>query len=263
MRTSLTILAFAALVASGAIATAQQGRMDHIRAEEGERIVPTLVVTGEADLEVEPDELRLTLSVVSEGDAEDSLQDLMEENNKRIDSVMRALTDLGVEESDIETSRFSVYPRYSNPGRNRAREIMGYRVENEILVETPLLDRAGRLVQAGIDAGANRVASVSFGLRDERAHRARAIRSATQNARADAEALATAAEVALLRPLSIELDQPQVTPFRPMLQQSMERAAVAADAGGGSAAPAITPGRIRVRASVTMRYEIGSRAERD
>lgn len=221
----------------------------------GEEAIPTLVVSGVSELEVDPDELRLTLSVVSEGGDKDSLRDLMRDNSRQIDRVIRALSDLGVDRDDIETSRFNVFPRYTNPSGGEPRQIAGYRVENQILVETPLLDEAGRLVQAAIDAGANRVTQIAFGLRNRREHRAAAIADAAGNARADAEALASAAGVSLLRALRIELDQPQFQPFNPMPRQEMM--ARSGGAGGDAApAPAITPGRITVRASVTIRYEI-------
>ncbi|MEC9373048.1 MAG: SIMPL domain-containing protein [Planctomycetota bacterium] len=251
MRTMLSLVA-ASLTLSLLPVPAALAQNDAARVLEGD-VIPTLTVTGVSDLKVAPDELRLVLSVVTEGGEGTSPKDLSSENSRKIERIIDAIKDLGVPNEDIETSRFNVYPRYSQPRRGEANRIIGYRVENEIRIETTLIDKAGQIIEAAVDAGANQVSSITFGLRDERAHRAEAIRQATFNARADAQALAAAGGVSLVRTLRIELDQPNINPPQPMFRMS---GAEAMTADAASAAPPINPGEVDVNALVTIIYQV-------
>jgi uncharacterized protein YggE len=215
--------------------------------------VPTLSVTGRSDLEMEPDELRLVLSVVTEGGRSESVDELTSDNSEKVERILRALEEAGVAEEDIKTGRFNIYPRYERASNRTDPRIVGYRVENEVVVETPLIAEAGRLIERAVDAGANQVSSVSFGLRDEQASRARAIERAAANARSDAEALAAASGVVLTRLLRVNLDQPNVGMSR---MDGMQLRSMAESADAAASAPPINPGKVTVRASVTMIYEI-------
>jgi len=255
MLSRLTTIAAAALAASLTLAGAPPLSAP-ARAQDASLVgsVPTMQVTGRSDLEIEPDELRLALSVVTEGGRTEAVDDLTEDNSEKVERVLKALRDAGVAEEDIKTGRFNIYPRYERSGGRTAPRIVGYRVENEVVVETPLIAEAGRLIERAVDAGANQVSSVTFGLRDEQASRADAIARAARNARADAEALANAAGVRLAGVLQISLDQPNVGFPSPMLR--MQERGMAAAQGDSGPAPPISPGKVTVRASVTMIFEI-------
>jgi len=219
--------------------------------------VPVLTVTGVGTLEAPADEVTITLSVVTEGDEDESVRDVTNENSRKVRRVIEALADAGADKDDIETSRFNVQPTYNRPPRGTAPRIVGYRVENAITITTKNLDRAPGFIQGALQAGANRVASVNYGLADERAKRAEVIKEAAQNARADAEALAAASGVRLKRVLRIDLDQPQFNRPQPMFRAEMARA-VAEDA---STPPPLEAGDIQVSATVTMVFEIGQEGD--
>ncbi|MEN8184217.1 MAG: SIMPL domain-containing protein, partial [Myxococcota bacterium] len=173
----------------------------------------SLSVAGEARLERPADELRLTLAVVSEGSEAAATTT---QNSQRMEGVLEALTQAGLAREEVETGRFSVSPRYDQRPPQAPRDwkpgIIGYRVENSIRVETSQIERAGALIDAAVGAGANSVQSIAFGLADDRAHRAEAIRAATAHARADATTLAEAAGVRLARLLSARLDDAAAPP---------------------------------------------------
>jgi hypothetical protein len=214
---------------------------------------PSLSVSGQARLERAPDELRLELAVVNEGrDAVGTSA----ENARLARKVFDALAAAGLEKGEIETGSFSVQPVYTQPPGEGRRgwkpELVGYRVENSVRVETRRIELAGRLVDGALQAGANHVSSLVFGLADERAHRADAIREATANARSDAAALAESAGVKLVRLLSARLDGAAAPPV--FLRAGMESMAMAQDA-----APPIEPGAVEVTAQVTLVYEIAGK----
>ncbi len=242
-----------ALLVSAPIAAAQGG--DDSPPAAFER--PALVVTGVGVVEAPADQVRIVLSVRTEGDEDASPREVTNENSRKMRDVMKALTRAGVSEEDIETSRFNVQPMYNRPRRDAARVIVGYRVENEIRVITQDLEQAPVFIQAALDAGANRVSSVSYGLADERLRRRQAIIKAMQTARDDAEAAAAAASVSLERIRRIELNQPRFNRPQPVL-----RAQRAFDADEQSTPPPpLEAGKIEVTAQVTIVYEIAQAAD--
>ena len=217
-------------------------------ADDDDEHIPTLAVSGTAVVTAAPDQASIRLAVVSEGE---DASDVARDNARLTKAVIRALIAAGANEDDIETAGFSVQPMYDY---NRQREgkpptIIGYRVSNEALVKTLDLDKTGELIGAGIEAGANKVNSLQFTLRDNTAQRAEAIAIATAGARADALALAAAAGIKLAGVHRIDLVPTYVQPIQ---REYLGRSAVAME----SSAPPINPGDIEVRAQVNITYRI-------
>lgn len=218
-----------------------------------EVIVPSLTVRGSAILEKPADQLRIRIGVVTE---DDEATTALRENTQQMSEVFKALKKTGLSDSEFQTSQIRIQPLYSRRPRQAGVEwkavIIGYQVSNSINVKTMKLKLAGEIIQAANEAGANSIDSISFGLADHRKHRAEAIRTATANALADARTLADAANLKLVRVLSINLDQAAAP--RP-LAMSMNRGMEMAMASG-AAPPPINPGDVNVNASVTVVYEI-------
>ncbi|MCK4872788.1 MAG: SIMPL domain-containing protein [Phycisphaerales bacterium] len=214
--------------------------------------VPMLTVTGQAELERPADQLQMSLAVITE---DEEAKSAVSENSRTMRRVIEALERAGLEEDEYETGRFSIQPKYSrrphNADRDWTAKIVGYRVENMLIIKTKKLELIGELIERGVQAGANNVGSINFGLADRRMHRGEAILEATTNARADADALAEAAGVKLVRVLSVNLDGAAAPPI-PYRGEKM----MMATRGGESDTPPIQPGDVTVRAHVTIVYEI-------
>ena len=227
--------------------------------DNGDEIVPSLTVRGDAQLEKPADELRIHVGVVTESDEAPTA---LRENSRQMKDVIDALKKTGLTDKEYQTSRFQIQPVYTRRPRQAPvdwkAKIIGYRVSNSLNIKTKQLDLAGELIQAANEAGANSIDSISFGLADPRTHRAEAIRAATANALTDARTLAEAASLRLVRVLSITLDQaaaPRPTPI-----QRMSAGMAMAEAG---IPPPIQPGDVTVRANVTVIYEIAERNDAD
>lgn len=245
-RIAFVLVLLVASAVLGRIASAQQ-------AVPTRETLATLTVRGSAEIDKPADELRLDVGVVTEAsDAQTALRN----NSERMKQVVEAIKAVGLTEKEYETGRFQVQPRYSTrPPRGDAewrQQIVGYAVTNTVRIKTQKLDLAGRLIEAANKAGANTIDSIIFGLANSRTHRAEAIREATANAMADANALASAAELRLVRVISITLDEGDR--FAPPM---MYGRAVAMGMDMESAPP-IQPGEVTVRASVAIVYEIAS-----
>lgn len=218
-----------------------------------EREIPTLSVTSQGRVSAPADEVTVVLSVVTEMK---SVDDAVRDNNKRSKDVADALRRLDLGENAVSTSGFRVTPQYQYDQRTgKQLGITGYQVSNTVQVKTGKIDLAGKIVQAGVEAGANEVISLVFGLRNPDVIRKIAIKDAVQTAREEADAAADAANlrIAGIRTLSIQPDF-----NRPMYRMAASRMEMAADAGGVGETPT-NPGLIEVTAQVTVEYRIEPR----
>lgn len=208
-----------------------------------------LQVRGEGKVEVVPDQLQMRLGVVTQAADADQA---MVENNQRMAAVMKMLDEIGIARENMATGQFQVRPEWSLPPRptpaNWEREIIGYRISNDLLISTTRVELAGRLLAVAQKAGANQVGGLQFSLADPEAHRQEAIRIATRKAVREAETLASAAGVQLGRVISLNLDSSRGMP-QPQLMMAEARTASA------DSVP-IAAGKVEVSASVSLIYAL-------
>ncbi len=217
--------------------------------------LPQLVVQAEGQVEANPDQLQLRLGVVTEA-AEAGAA--LEQNNQRMTAVMQMLQEVGISADEMATGQFQIRPEWSRPPRptpaNWQREIIGYRVNNELLVTTIQVDLAGKLFGLAQQAGANQIGGLQFGLADPTAHRQKAIEIATAKAIRKARTMAAAAGVELGAVQSISLGSSGAGPQPKMLMAEARMASA-------DAVPVAT-GKVEVSAAVTIVYQIGEQPSR-
>ncbi len=114
------------------------------------------------------------------------------------------------------------------------------------------LEKVGTVIDAATQAGANHVESVRFTVRDPEAIRTRALRDAAQKARSEADALAAALNLKIVRVLSAGESRAIAVPLN-----SVTVAAYRSEAA--SAPTPIQSGTIDVEANVTLTVEAGPR----
>jgi len=218
------------------------------QAQEGAPARPQIRASAEAVIRARPDQAQIELGVSSQAA---TAQAAATQNAAQLEAVLSRLRKLLGQKAEIRTAAYSLVPNYRYPRDGGKPEIVSYTATNILLIESRDLDQLGALIDAATQAGANTIHSLRFLLRNEDAVRLEALRQATQKARANAEAMAAAAGMKILRVISIE--QAPAPAFRPMHEIAMARAAEVA-------APPATPieaGTIEVRASVTLVAEVG------
>lgn len=217
--------------------------------------IPKLIVRGEASLFKPADQMEVSLGVVTL--AEDSSQAL-NENNQRMRRIISNLVALGLDESDYQTGRFQIRPIYKKPSKNSSEEektiINQYEVSNIIQIKTKKIDLADRILNAASQGGANQVTKVNFNINNPQTYKEEVIKLATQNALADAKALANAAGVEVKRVLNISLDNwvdtsKAITLASKNLSNLQEQEGVS---------EVLEPGQAELHATVNMTFEIGS-----
>jgi uncharacterized protein YggE len=211
----------------------------------------TLSVRGEATLMVVPDQVMVSIGVVSE---HAQAKKALAANSRSMQQVINRLLKLGISKKEYSTHQLSVQPIWSSRPRNAdsqwRSQITGYRVNNTLQVTTKKLDLVGDIINEAASAGANQVQSIRFGLANPRQYRSQAISQAVENAREDADVAAKASGVKIKRVNTMHIDYvPSVTPVEKsrVMRSSLAEAAPV---------PPVNPGDVSVRASVSIVYEL-------
>ena len=235
----------AALLVGGALGGWLQAQQ---AGQERER-EPLLRVGGEAEVAAQPDRAVVTLGVTAQAPEARATQDQVNQSMQR---VIAAIVAAGVAPGRVQTVGLSLHPVYSQPphrpqGEQEEPRIVGFRASNAVRVQLEDPRALGKVIDAGLGAGANQLQGVSFELADDTTQRAQALARAVRNARSKAEALAGAAGVELLALQRIEeADAGYSEPVHRMAQFAIE-----------SGTP-IQPGEVRVRAQVLLTYRIAA-----
>lgn len=195
---------------------------------------------GEASVSVRPDVARVSVGVLTQ---DRTASDAATKNAEQAAAVIAALRALLGPTAEIRTVSYTLGPVYHYPPGGQA-QLTGFNANNIVEAVIGDLSLIGRVIDAAIQAGANRVESLRLGLKDEDPVRAQALRLAGQKARAKAEAIAGGAGVRLGPVISAE-EGYQVRPVG-----TTERVGVAA------ATTPVEPGLLDVRATVTLEFEI-------
>ena len=210
---------------------------------------PTLVVRGQGEVQVDPDRARISFAVETE---HETARGAAEENARRMTRVMEGVRTAGegVPGFRVETSGYSLTPRYQTRRETGVREIVGYTARNHAVVTLDRVDEVGRIMDVALQSGANRMAGLQFLLQDAEPHRAAALREAVRKARTEAEILAEALGVRLGPPVHVEGGAELPTPW------ARGDMAVAAMAMEAAPTTPVEAGVQTVTASVTIRFRL-------
>ncbi len=154
----------------------------------------TLSVSGSGQAYLTPDIAYINIGVHTEG-AEAS--EVVAKNTGLSQKIADALKAMGVNEKDIQTMNFSIYPqpKYDLDGKPTGE--ITYVVENTVYVTVRNLDKIGDLLDAAVTAGANQIYGIQFDVADKTAALSEARKAAVKNAEEIAGELASAAGVTL------------------------------------------------------------------
>lgn len=200
-----------------------------------------LHVNGRGEVEAKPDVATIRLAVITEAE---QAEQAAAENAKRAQQVIKEIRSLNIPEKDIQTTGLIVSPVYSYDQERDFRRIVGYRAENAVSVEAPV-DQVGEVLDTGVQAGANEVSGINFGLRDERPYREAALEAAVKAAHYEARVVSDAMGLSLLPPSEVRVE-PEGGPI-------LFRADIRAEKS--LAATPVMPGTLTISAQVQITYQ--------
>lgn len=177
----------------------------------------TMTLTGHGEVRVTPDMAVVMIGVLSQGD---TAADALKANTAAMQAVLASLKDAGVAEKDIQTSNFTVQPRYDYNNNAQPPRLVGYDVSNNVTVAVRKLDSLGAVLDKAVSAGSNQINGVLFQVAKPGAAMDEARELAVADAARKARVYAGASAVALGGILSISEGQSMQPPI-PMQAQTM------------------------------------------
>jgi uncharacterized protein len=150
-----------------------------------------ITVTGTGEMRATPDRAGLSFGVQSNGA---TAAEALAANSAELRQLIDALKAAGVEVKDLKTEHLDVSPRYDV---DKVANQRGYSANSSLMVSNQPLDRASRLSDVAVGAGADTVSGPSLSVADRDDRYRRALERAFDDARAKAAALAAAADVSL------------------------------------------------------------------
>lgn len=214
----------------------------------------TIVVTGYGDAFSTPDVATFTYSVSADAESVAGAQSTV---TAKSDAILAALKEMGVDEDDVRTVDYAVYPKYvyqsavcgpnyCPPGRQVPD---GFTVTHSVEVKIRKTDDAGKALALAGDKGATNISSLNFTLDDPDAVQNEARDEAVREAREKAKALAKSLDVNLGR--VVDFNDNSYTPS-PYFMRAQEGMALSSDIK----APSIPVGQNKFISNVTITYEI-------
>lgn len=171
-----------------------------------------------------------------------------DENDAQMAQVMTALSEMGIAEEDIRTVDYSIRPEID--WEDEEPRVIGYVVNNSVLVKIRDVDKVGEVLDAVTQAGANNVYGIQFTFDDPSALREEAREEAMAEAKKKADALAQLAGVRLGKPRQINESFMETPPYY------LEPVYAVPERAAGGAAP-VMPGELEVSVQVQVTYDIG------
>ena len=201
---------------------------------------PSVVVTGRAEVRASPD--KATLNVAAEVKTETVADG---------EAQVQRLAALKIPDDRIDSAQVSIRPENRWNEEARRNEPDGYRVRRDIRIELTDLSLLGPALKAVTASGITEISPPQLGLQDPGAEDRKALTLAAQDARLQAEALASALGLKLGAVMSVQASGSSHSP-PPMPMMRM----VAADAEASNSQQGILTGELTVTQQATVRFQL-------
>jgi uncharacterized protein YggE len=219
--------------------------VSQVNAQQVASPVSSIRVMGDATVTAKPDRALLDVGVLTQ---EKQSQNAAAQNAKQIDTVVVALHKLLGADADIKTINYALNPDYQYRPLGGKSAVSSYTAMNVVRVTMDDLDKVGAVIDAATQAGANHVESVRYTVRDQQVLHSQAVREAALKARANADALASALNLKIVRIVSVEEGDTSPGPDAGDLR----------DSAGPAAPPPVQSSSFVVTANVTLTVEVSS-----
>ncbi len=219
-----------------------------------------ITVSGFGEVYAKANIASVTFSVSEEKKTVSEAQTAVTE---KMDKALAAVKALAVEEKDIKTTSYAVYPQYEwiqatpctqwscPPGENK---LKGYQVSQTIVVKVRDTDKVGSLLEGLGSAGITTINGPEFTIDDEDALKTEAREAAIKEAKEKAKLLAKDLGVTLVRVSSFyeNADAGYPMPYYGMGGDM----AMSARAEAVKAVPSVPTGENKIVSNVSITYEI-------
>lgn len=207
----------------------------------------TLNVNGKGEIKAMPDVAYMNISVET---TTKKAEDAVRENATKTSNVIKKLKSMIGSKDNVKTTNYHLSPMYEYDKVSRKNFINGYRVSNEVIVETYNLNNLGQLIDATTTLGANRINGPRFDISNREDYKKQALVKAVDDAKKTADIVAKSAGVSLVK--IVQISPTYNFPIPIYQRQVMAKTVAAAE----SAPTPIEAGDLNVTANVSIVYEI-------
>lgn len=203
-------------------------------------------VQGTGTVEIEAEFATLAASVIVDAQTAALAQTAAD---TKMAALLTAIGALPRDEQSIDAGRLRIQPQYRWNSTTNQQEFQGYRATRDLSFKLLELTALGEALQTLSSAGASSVAPPQFGSSQTEAARNQALTIAFDHAKADALALANAADTTLGAPETIS------TGSRPMPQLRAQTRGGMMAMEADRAPPRYEPGQLFISATVSVTFQ--------
>ncbi len=205
----------------------------------------TVSFSGEGKVVAKPDIAKISLSIVTDALTSKTAQD---ENSNKSKALTDYLKKQNVDDKDIKTTGYNIYPQYKYPQYGGQPTITGYQVNQSLEIKIRNLDNVSNVLDGVVSAGANQIGGLSFEIDNPDALKAEARAKAIANAKKKANELQNQVGISLGKIINFS----ENTGGYPI---PIYYDAKASGVGGGGG-PSIPTGENEITVNVNLTYQI-------
>ena len=205
----------------------------------------TFTVTDSAEVFAKPDLGLITFSVKTEAK---TVSKAMPKNTEKMNNIINFLKDSSIEDKDLKTTSFNIYPRYDYSSISSRRTLTGYEITQSLEVKIRNLSKTGDLISGAASRGANQVGNLSFMIDNQDELKEQARTEAIKKAKAKADKIAKDLGVDIVGVVNFNENS--------QVPQYYDYAYSEKGIGGGSVSPEIETGENKIEVFVNIIYEI-------
>ena len=208
----------------------------------------SIVISETGEVYAKPDLAVVNFSVIEEAK---TAAEATSKNTETMNNIIQAMEDQGIEDKDLKTISFNLYPRYEYTDDTfNKRILVGYEVSQNLEVKIRDMEKIGTIIEEATSAGANDVGGLQFTIDNEDGLKKEARAQAIGKAKNKAQELSSQLGVKLGRVISF--NESFFVPYydnRAYLEK-------AEGMGGGGSVPDIQTGENTISVTITVVYEI-------
>lgn len=222
--------------------------------------MPMLSIQGMGEVTTTPDLATFSFSVEEDRKTQEEAQTASAE---KVNAIVASLKESGVEEKDIQTSDYSVSPKYKYPDPDPTPKVVrdnigyppqdmiqvGYTASQRVTVKVRAIDKAGALLGSVGEKGATNISSLSLTVDDMEKVKNEARALAIEDAKTKAGERAKQLDVRLGRMVSFYENTGYGDDFR-----IAKGASLSISGNAEQATPEISVGENKYRINVTLNY---------
>ncbi|HYM19626.1 MAG TPA: SIMPL domain-containing protein [Candidatus Kapabacteria bacterium] len=215
-----------------------------------------ITVSGDAEIKVVPDEVIISMAVqTNDMDIDKARSD----NDTKTSAVLAMARRYGIAEKDLQTDFMSVEPKYDYNNNNREQKFLGYYITKNITVTLRDISKFDKFIAEALKLGTNFVQGIDFQISKLRQYQDSARIVAIRTAKEKATALAGEVGQKIGKPITITESNQNV--YGPRLARNSMRYnnagfSISEVSAVSSDGPAVAPGQLMVRASVSVVFEM-------